>query len=1289
VVASNQELPRPERRVGSPRPYVPRLVLERLATAPEEPWWEVEGSVVFVDISGFTKLSERLAERGKEGAEHVTEAIEACFTSLLAVAYGNGGGLLKFGGDALLLLFDGPEHAARAARSAIWMRRTLRQVGRIDLPGAKLQLRMSVGVHSGRFDFFLVGGSHRELIVTGPAWTRTAQMEHAADAGEILLSPEAAAALPARCVGREKGPGRLLTREPVGQLPVVDVGIGDLLPEGADGCLSVAVRDHVLAGGGAPEHRPVTVAFVHFDGTDGMLARDGREATATALDELVRHVQVAVDEQGVCFLGSDVDADGGKLILTAGAPTVTGNDEERVLLAVRRIVEGGPAVPVRIGVNRGFVFAGDIGPSYRRTYTVMGDAVNLAARLMAKAEPGEIYATADVLDRSNTTFETRELEPFAVKGKAAPVRAWSVGRAVGSRSSEAVSTRRFPLVGRSAEMRTLEEVLAAVRAGQGRLVQLTGEPGIGKTRLMEETRLRARDVMTLHATCEAYTSSTPYVVWRDVLRQALGLGWEDRGEVVLPVLWDRVEAEDPDLLPWIPLIAIPFDVEVAPTLEVEMLAPEFRRSKLHEVVLRFLGGLLSGPARIEVEDAHLMDEASADLLGALVSELEHRPWMVMLTRRGSDDGFVAPEAPQVVRLDLPPLEPAATRKLALEATEQAPIPAHVLGTVVERSAGNPQFLMDIIRSIASGEGSHLPDSVEAAAMAQIDRLAPDDRGLVRRASVLGVSFHPRFLEEMLDEDEARPDEATWDRLSGVFADDGNGYLRFRRAVVRDAAYTGLPFRTRRRLHQIVGARLEREVVEGVEEDPGMLSLHFFLADEHEKAWRYARVAGERAAAVFANVEAARYLGRAVEAGRRLPEVTAGELAAVHEARGDALDLAGEFRRAADAYTVARRLVRDDPVNSARLSLKRSRIEEKLGKYPQALRWVTRGRKLLEGVDGAEAARERAQLGAWYATILQAEGRSSDAVRWAGRAIEEAQAAGEQDALARAYNALDWANLALGRPNGEHWRAALEIHEAEGDLVGQARVLGNLGYSAFYEGRWNEALEFYGRCREAALQTGNLAYAAQAADNIAEILCERGSFKDAEALLRGSLRVWKASEYRYFLGGCLEQLGRVASRTGRFEEALALFDEARAAYLHVGAQEDVVLMDAKVAECRVLMGDGKGALELATLALSRGSALEEAGMSTPLLHRVRGYALTQVGDADGARGAFDESLRIARARSDRYEVALTLHARVRLARLRGGATPADEESEAREILEGLGVMSVPEVPLVDTGDVPRT
>lgn len=1274
----------------SPRPYVPRLLLQRLATAPEERCWEVDGSVVFVDISGFTKLSERLAKHGKEGAEQVTEAIEGCFTALLAVAYGNGGGLIKFGGDALLLLFEGPDHVRRAARSAVWMRRTLREVGRIDMPGAKLQLRMSVGVHSGTFHLFLVGGSHRELIVTGPAWTRTVEMEHAAEAGDILASPETAALLPPRCLGRPKGPGILVAREPLGETSGLESVDFDLEVEGAELGLSVAVREHVLGGGGAPEHRTVTVAFVHFDGTDELIAAEGTEGVAARVETLVRRIQEAVEGQGVCFLGSDVDADGGKIILTAGAPRVWGNDEERMLLALRRIVDAPGQMPVRVGVNRGSVFAGDIGPWYRRTYTVMGDAVNLAARLMAKAPAGEVYATADVLDRSNTRFVTTALEPFMVKGKAKPVQALAVGGPVGSRGRDALTgpadrepAARFPLIGREVELDALEAALEAARRGDGRLVELVGEPGIGKTRLMEELRSRAPDLPAFHGTAEAYTATTPYAVWRELLRDILGIRWEDPDDAALARLMEVVDDLRPELAPWLSLLAIPLDVDIPESIEVEMLSPEFRRAKLHEAVGALLDALLPSITLVEIEDAHLMDPASADLLGALAAGLSERPWLLLVTRRDEDSGFVGGEAIHVVSQYVGPLQPPEARELARAATEVTPLLPHDLDLVVGRSAGNPQFLLDLVRAKAAG--SMLPDSIETAAMARIDQLDPTDREIVRRASVLGVVFHPRHLGDVLDEGAPGLDPLVWTRLTEFFEDEGEGYLRFRRAIVRDVAYGGLPFRLRRRLHRAVGERIERELEEGEEEASDILSLHFFLAGDPAKAWRYARSAADRAAARFANEEAAHLYRRAVEAGRRLPALDPRDLAAAFESLGDALDLAGEQRRAHEAYATARRLLKGDPIGEARLLLKRSQIEETLGRYPQALRWVSQGRRALDGVTDAEAASLRARLGAWYATVLQAEGRTADAFAWATRASEEAEGAGDRLALARAHNVLDWSNLAAGRPTGAHWHRALEIYEDLGDLVMQAAILGNLGASAFYDGRWDEAIAYYERNRETAMKTGNLASATVAADNLAEVLCERGRYAEAEALLRDSLRVWRASEYPYFRAACLEFLGRVLSRTGRPDEALGVLEEARREFQQLGAREGVLLIDARVAECHALMGDGVLALELADEASASARSLGDE-MIASTLERVRGYALAQTGEPAAARAAFEESRRLADARGDDYEAALAVRALVRLAGTDGTPVPDGLEERSAGTFDRLGVVAFPDVPTGQTTSV---
>ena len=254
-------------------PYVPRVVVDWLRTSQEAKRRELEGTLAFVDISGFTAMSERLAQKGKLGAEEVTDVMNLTFSRLLDVAYAVGGGLLKFGGDALLLFFTGEDHAARACDAAYGMRKALRELGRPQTSVGPVALKMHVGIHSDTFDFFLVGESHRELLLTGPGVTRTVEMEAGAEAGEILVSEETAATLPDRLFGEEKEGGRLLKSPP-------GVG-GELEPlpplDGLDlgACVPPPIRRHIEAGNAEPEHRQASVAFVHFGGVDDLARRAG------------------------------------------------------------------------------------------------------------------------------------------------------------------------------------------------------------------------------------------------------------------------------------------------------------------------------------------------------------------------------------------------------------------------------------------------------------------------------------------------------------------------------------------------------------------------------------------------------------------------------------------------------------------------------------------------------------------------------------------------------------------------------------------------------------------------------------------------------------------------------------------------------------------------------------------------------------------------------------------------------------------------------------------------------
>jgi class 3 adenylate cyclase/tetratricopeptide (TPR) repeat protein len=1259
------------------RPYVPRLVIRWLAEEPGTNNKVVDGSMVFVDISGFTKMSERLARHGKVGAEEVTDVLGAVFTKLLAVAYGEDGSLLKFGGDALLLWFVGEGHAIRAATAAHGMRATLRSIGKLDTTAGKVVLRMSVGVNSGDFHFFLVGETHRELIVTGPAASRTVDMESSATAGEILVSRDTAAALPGKTLGQPKRDGILLRRGPSTlsfardqvEVPISSIDVA--------GCVPLALREHLLSGFTEPEHRTATVAFVHFDGVDKLTHERGPGVVADGLHELVSVAQREAEEHGVTFLGTDIDHDGGKIILVAGAPLARGDDEGRMLLTVRSFLEAQTAIPVRIGVNKGAVFAGDIGPTYRRTYTVMGDAVNLAARVMSMAISGQILATGPVLDASSVAFNALALQPFMVKGKKDPVHAYMVGHSTGSKPETDVF--EFPLIGRDLEMDAFRRALLELHEQRGSLIELVGNAGMGKTRLLKEFRAEAPNLPQLMAGCELYESSVAYLPLRRLLRLLLGQGREHDASALAARLQEDVRRRVPDLVPWMPLLGIVADLEVPMTPEVSDLDEEFRKSKLEEVTIEYLARVIMEPTLVVIEDAHWMDAGSADLLRRVAGRITDLPWLICVSRRDEETGFVAPEAPRCTSLRLTPLADEALGELIGIATEDAPFPPHAVHELSDRSGGNPLFLQELVQAArTAGTVEGLPDSIDGMVTAEIDRLAATDRRVLRYASVLGVSFDGLLLTALLEAEHAPIGRTAFPRLAQFIQDEGNGQYRFRHALMRDAAYEGLPYRRRKDLHARAGAAILAGSLDGGHERAELLSMHFFLAGDFEHAWRYSTIAAERAEAAYANLEASRFFRRAIESGRRVG-VSARELLGLSERLGDVLDRSAVYTEASMAYVEARRLNDSDPIAESRLMLKQAKISDRAGKPASSLRWLARARRILENAPGREATAQRAQLSAYRAAVRAGQGRAADAVRWAERAIAEAAPVGELEALANAHYMIAWTKVNAGElGQGEHFDHALALFEELGNVRRQGDVLTYYGAMAYWEGRWRDAVELYERGRERSARAGDTEGVAIASMNIAEIRSDQGRLDEAEGPARDAMRVFRASHYPELIATDGTILGRILSRAGRHEEATELLTEAlRRAEESAGSLLQACALGF-LAEDLVRQGEPREALAKLDEAHARATPVGGAGVYEPMLLRVRGDAYLLRRDVERASEAIDEALDAARSARNEFEILQCLRAKQAIHECRGEPSATDEYAEADTITERLGIVSASDV-----------
>ena len=448
-------------------------------------------------------------------------------------------------------------------------------------------------------------------------------------------------------------------------------------------------------------------------------------------------------------------------------------------------------------------------------------------------------------------------------------------------------------------MSVLVEALDSARHYEGKIVELVAEPGMGKSRLIEELRATAEGVAVRSVQCEEYESATPYFSFRNLLREFIGGTDEDDPETIERRLRERVEVSAPQLTAWLPLIGVPFGLELPDTPETAPLADEFRKARLEEVTRELLGMLLLEATLLVFEDTHWMDDASADLLRELIKGLEQRPWLVVVARRDQPTGFAAPEDAAAAVIELQPLGAAQAAALAHAATEETPLLPHEIEALTERAGGNPLFLTELMAVARQAGGiTELPDSVESLMTSRIDQLSPTDRRVLRCAAVVGASFTKDLVDAALAPESPAPD--VWERL-GDFLVEEDGHLRFRHALVRDAAYEGLPYRRRREVHGRVGETIEERAGEHAEDEAELLSLHFFHAHDFDKAWRYSRIAGERAGAIYANVEAAAFFERALAAARRRRDVPAEDRAKVLEALGDVRVRLGEFEKAGDAY----------------------------------------------------------------------------------------------------------------------------------------------------------------------------------------------------------------------------------------------------------------------------------------------------------------------------------------------------------------------------------------------------
>ena len=897
--------------------FLPGMALRRLAARGDAvaggPWAErVPTVVLYVDISGFTALTEDLALAGPRGAEDVREVLNTCFAPLIDLITRHGGEVDKFAGDATLALWpaESLEALAEAVERATVCALDVRaELDALDVrPDFRLRLRQAVTCGDAWLTF--VGGveDRWETLDTGEA---LAQLGHAMDQsrpGDIVLSSSAWRQLGERATGEavDHDCWRLDRFEPSAEaMPAAAVEISDGLRGTLARFVPFTVQSRIEAGhtGWLAEFRRVSLLFTDLTGLE--LDAEG------SLDRLQKVIQTV--QRSVYRLGGSVNQlmtdDKGTCLIAAWGLAFRNYDDNavralRAALAIRRQLEP-LGVSAAVGVASGQIYTGPRGNRRRMEYAMIGDAVNLAARLMQRApDLGGVVCDRYTMNPADGVVEFEKLGTIEVKGKAKPIQ---IFRPLGLAKIQA--RQNHEVIGRHDERRILGEHFDALLDGHGTTVVVEGEAGIGKSHLVDELVDRARAhegarVVASHG--DAIERARALFPWRDIFVGLLGLEGDDDAQ--REAFFSHLREDEHDRAPLLEA-ALPFDL--ADTEVTERMSAKGRAEARRELMVELIRRLAArGPLMIVMEDAQWLDSASWDLLEAVHREVD--PVLLVIASRPLRERDITAECrrllddPEVEILRLGPLDPRSVLDLVRLRLGADALPESLAEMLLTKAEGHPFFTEELAYSLrdqglirvvdgrcvlsdeAGSFGSlSFPDTAQGVVTGRIDNLNPQQQLTLKVASVMGRRFESSVLAEVHPIADDRPHLPTYlDALSELElihpvvaepvdaeadAEVREALYMFKHSITQEAAYELLPFAQRRELHRSVAEWHENHQEEDLASVFALLAHHWTSAEVSEKALHYLEKAGEQAERNYAYKEVARFFARALELDEALGE----------------------------------------------------------------------------------------------------------------------------------------------------------------------------------------------------------------------------------------------------------------------------------------------------------------------------------------------------------------------------------------------------------------------------------
>lgn len=1180
---------------------VPHFILKNYQAEKYQGSFEAVGMIV--DVTGFSQMTDALAQHGMHGSEVLANGMRRVFDPMIQSVHTYGGYVVGFAGDAITALFpvesSGIEAYTGALAAALNVQKHRSKNSSFETPYGKFNISVKIGMGAGDASWRIVratSGKHATYYFRGSTIDNAVSSLSHSKSGEIVLCPALQKALGEPVSGQLKNEHLLLTKFS-GKLPApIEITIPHPDPEHLRVFCSDDVSAHDLTG----EFRPAVNLFIS-------IPQEGEGEID--LEPFLQKVFALQDRYGGLFSRVDIGDKGTNLLMFWGAPVAQENDVERALNFFLDL-HWESQIPMKAGITYRLAYAGYMGGELQEEYTCYGWGVNLAARLMGAASPGEIWVDEEIARRAERRFSFQHGGQQKLKGFA---QEQNVFRLIKRKEDDrAVFSGKF--VGREAELETLRRFIGPIWSGNfAGMLTIFGEPGIGKSRLVNA-----------YQTSKTFSENKAY--WAvcqtdEIVRQSLNpfRYWLKRYFSITETM-DKAQREQAFDEKLDTIIASTRDEELSQSLDrrrsfvgelvdlhwTDSLYEKLDAQGRYENTTIALSTLLRAeslkqPVILLIEDAHLLDDDTIEFLPylgrTLTAEREKNyPIAIIATSRGADPEIVFENAPieeiHLTQLSDDDLVPMAEFLLG---GVLAPSLIQILN---QRTEGNPFYLEQIIHYLRDEgnleQGTQgwqiagqisieiLPTDISAILVSRLDRLNREVRDMVQTAAVLGREFELRLLSKMLHDDETLPDKIQRAVDEDILATLTEIRYIFRHGLLRDIAYN-MQLRARRQeLHRIAVEAFETLYQDQLSPHYGEIAYHSDRAGLTENAKKFYVLAGEEAARAYQNSQAigsythALALSTIDDIQERIDLLLA--RAALYSIVGDR---AGQEQDLATLELLTEQ--QKNTRNRAIVALRQAGFTFDTGDYQRTKDHALNAIELAESVQAFEIAAHA------YRTLplaLAKQGQISEAIQAAQIGLQLTQQIGNRESEGHLYNDLGLITIEqrktdrardyfeksfliaqetgdrrleaqtlnnMGMISGmdendyatarSYYEKMLEIVQEIGNRVGECHALGNLGWAASIQGDFVQARKYFEEALTIARESGNLPQEAIILINLGAMRVTEGNYSKALTHVEQGLNMFKKIGDRSAEAWSLTYLGHANLGSSDFKKAMAAYQKA--------------------------------------------------------------------------------------------------------------------------------------------------